>query len=86
MEKSSSTTHPSIPRNLRRPPLAHTVSLPAASFEHYASVFHGINGSRSDAEETIEEEDEEDLDEDEIPAAALSRVSVLCMYLIHHFP
>ncbi|XP_031570861.1 uncharacterized protein LOC116305153 isoform X2 [Actinia tenebrosa] len=73
IEKPSSTTHPSIHRGFRRPPLGHTVSLPAASFEHYVSVFQGVNGSRSDAEETIEEEDEEDLDEDEIPAAALHR-------------
>jgi hypothetical protein len=41
------------------------------------SVFHGFNGSRSDTENTMEEEDEEDLIEDEIPPAALCRVSVM---------
>jgi len=60
-------------RTLRRPPLGYTVSLPAASFEHYLSVLHEADGSRSDTEDVIEEEDEEE-EEEPIPPAVL-RVS-----------
>ncbi|KAK3699899.1 hypothetical protein QZH41_016568, partial [Actinostola sp. cb2023] len=64
-------------RRLRRPGLGHTVSLPAASFDHYLSVFHGDGGSRSDThdiiEEDVEEEGEEDVEKDAIPPAVLRR-------------
>ncbi|EDO49694.1 predicted protein [Nematostella vectensis] len=41
-----------------RPGVGHSVSLPAASFNHYLSVMRGTGSGRSDTEETIEEEEE----------------------------
>lgn len=56
--------------------IGHTVSLPAASFDHYLSVLHEVGGSRSDNEDIIEEEDEDEMEEAMPPS--VFRVSHNC--------
>lgn len=58
--------------------LGHTVSLPAASFEHYLSVLHEA-GTTSDNDDIIEEEDEE---EEEAVPPPVFRVSLHYTYCI----